>query len=196
MGGLINNIDVYRRIALNCLESYTDCEKRIEQCKKHSLSMGPDGMEFRYQLETKKYEFAVQSIIFSALSLEAFVNDFLLENLGKSNFEALDKLEVKAKILIGTKMIIGKEFPKDMVAYQKLSKLISIRNKLVHAKSVNVDSDVAKILIEIEKKDIEEATLTYQSVIEEIDKLNPGLGIKDKYLLSDERLRNWYYLHA
>ena len=121
MGDLINNIDVYRRIALNCMDSYARCEKNMESC--NSMSMGDDGIQFRYELYKKMYELSTQIIVFSALAVEAFANDFLVSNLGKKEFEMLDKLEIKGKILIGTKLITQKDFPVDREAYSKLSKL-------------------------------------------------------------------------
>ena len=74
--------------------------------------------------------------------------------------------------------------------------LIRLRNKLVHAKSINTDSEAAEIYIKIAKEDIENAILTYKLVIEEIDSLAPYLKIKEEYLLPDEQLRSWYYIHA
>lgn len=194
MDNLINNFNVYRRIAINGMESYLECEEKKKIC--NSICMGDDGIQFGYELNTKMYEFAVQAIIFSALSLEAFANDFLVMNLGKSEFELLDKLDIKAKILIGTKMITKKSFSKEKDAYQKMLNLIRLRNKLVHAKSINTDSEAAEIYIKIAKEDIENAILTYKLVIEEIDSLAPYLKIKEEYLLPDEQLRSWYYIHA
>lgn len=194
MNELMNNIDAYRRIALNCKDSYMRCEKNLNAC--NSISMGDDGIQFGYELHTKMYEYSVQALIFSALTVEAFANDFLVTNLGKKEFEMLDKLEVKGKILVGTKLVTQKEFPMDKEAYGKLHKLITLRNKLVHAKSVNIDSDASKIYFRIEKQDMEDAISTYELIIREIDSLKPELNIMEKYLTSDEKLRNWYYLHA
>ncbi len=194
MGDLINNIDVYRRIALNCMDSYARCEKNMESC--NSMSMGDDGIQFRYELYKKMYELSTQIIVFSALAVEAFANDFLVSNLGKKEFEMLDKLEIKGKILIGTKLITQKDFPVDREAYSKLSKLISTRNKLVHAKSCVSGTDNSKIYFEIDKKEVEDAIETVELVIKEIANLKPELDLIKKYLIPDEKLRSWYYINA
>lgn len=195
MEDMVNNINVYRRIALNGLDEYYKCAERKRICST-SFSMGDDGIQFGYELNTKMYEYAVQVIIFSALSLEAFANDFLLVNLGRNDYELLDKLDIKAKILIGTKMITQKRFTKDGNAYQKMKSLASLRNKLVHAKSVNANASAADIYIEIDTSEIENAVFTYKLVIEEIDRLAPQLKIRERYLVSDDELRDWYYLHV
>lgn len=196
MDDLINNIDIYRRIAMNSYDLYLKSEERLKKCHKNALVMGPDGIEFSYKLHIKMYEYAVQVVVFSALLLEAFANDFLIEKIGEKDFELLDKLEVKGKILIGTKMVTGKDFPKDKVAYNRMSKLISMRNKLVHAKSVDVNSSASKIYFEIDKKDMEDAMSAYKLVIEEIDRIDSSLKLKECYLLPDEKIRDWFYLHA
>lgn len=196
MDVLINNINVYRRIATNSYELYLECEEKLNECIKYAISMGPDGAEFSYKLHMKMYEYAVQTVVFSALLLEAFANDFLIEKIGAKDFELLDKLEVKGKILIGTKMVTGKDFPKDKIAYHRMSRLISMRNKLVHAKSVDSNSDASKIYFKIEKREMEDAISTYKLVIEEIDRLDSSLSLKECYLIPDEKIRDWYYIHA
>ena len=190
----VNNINTYRRIALNCRDSYQRCENNLKAC--NSISMGDDGIQFRYELYAKMYGYSVQALIFSALAVEAFANDFLMSNLGKKEFEMLDKLEIKGKILIGTKLVTQKEFPVDKDAYSKLHKLIVMRNKLVHAKSADIDSDASKIYLKIEKRDMEDAISTYELIIREIDSLKPDLKVIEKYFATDENLRNWYYLNA
>ena len=191
---MMNNINVYRRISLNCYDSYLECEDKRKSC--NSIAMGKDGVEFGFKLRIKMYEFAVQTIVFSALTVEAFCNDFLITYLGKKDFELLDKLEIKSKILIGTKMVTGKDYPKDKVAFERILKLISMRNKLVHAKSVPVDSESSKILFEIEKGDLKEGLSSFVLVVKEIDELSPELKVKEKYISSDERLRDWYYINS
>lgn len=176
------------------MDSYSRCEKNMDCC--NSFCMGDDGIQFRYELHKKMYELSVQIVVFSALAVEAFANDFLISNMGKKEFDMLDKLEIKGKILIGTKLITQKEFPMDKEAYSKLSKLISLRNKLVHAKTIDSDAESSKIYFRIDKKEIEDAIKTYELIIKEIAILKPELDLINKYIIPDDKLRTWYYINA
>lgn len=194
MDDLTNNINVYRRIVLNCMDSYRRCEENMKSC--NSICMGDDGIQFSYELHEKMYELSTQIIVFSTLAVEAFANDFLVSNLEKKDFEMLDKLDIKGKILIGTKLVTQKDFPTDRESYSKLLKLISVRNKLVHAKPYAAYSDSSKIYFRIDKKEVEDAIETFELIVKEISNLKPELNLIKNYLTPDEKLRTWYYLHA
>lgn len=192
---LMNNINVYRRIALNSYDDYCENEKKERQINS-TFSMGKDGIEYGYMLNMKKYECSVQVIVFSALSLEAFINDLLVKHLGNQLFECLEKLEIKNKIIIGCKMITQKDFPKDKQAYSALVNLIRLRNKLVHAKSKNPEAKSSDVLFLIKKQKLIESLRVYELVVKEIDDLNKDLGIINEYMNDKHELRSHYYLES
>ncbi len=192
---LINNITTYRRIVLNNYDYYCKCKNNINTIN-GSISMGPDGDKFFNKLLIKKYEFATQIIIFSALSIEAFINDYLIRYLDINYFNSLDKLEVKNKLVIGIRMVLNKDFPKDKKAYNYFSNLISLRNKLVHCKSFNFDFDnlIDNYLIEIDEKEIDHALQVYNLIIKELLVLQPDLD--ESYLKKNDDIRDWYYINS
>ncbi|SOC51446.1 hypothetical protein SAMN05421509_101302 [Chromohalobacter canadensis] len=81
---------------------------------------------------------AVQSIVFSAMCLEAFIYGYAEKHLGKSyTKQHIEKLNIESKYIIVPKLVTGKEIDKSGQAFEKLKKLISDRNKIVHFKSIS-----------------------------------------------------------
>lgn len=81
---------------------------------------------------------AVQSIVFSAMCLEAFIYGYSVRNLGKSYTEShIERLGIESKYIIVPRLITGKEIDKSGQAYEGLKRLIKDRNKIVHFKGVN-----------------------------------------------------------
>lgn len=79
---------------------------------------------------------AMVVVIFSALTLEAFINDYGLENFSRSYFDKhLDKLSPVSKWLILPRLVAGKELNTNSQAFESLKKLFNLRNKLVHYKT-------------------------------------------------------------
>lgn len=78
--------------------------------------------------------------VFSALCLEALINDYCIINKSLSYFNNhIDKLDPASKWLLIPKIIIGKEIPTDGQAYELLKALYSYRNSLVHPKSKEIE---------------------------------------------------------
>ena len=82
-------------------------------------------------------EYSIISIIFSALTLEASMNDIGITCLGKEFFEELDQLNLCRKYLLFAKLLSkeGETFDKSKEPYEKLKTLSKLRNDLVHYKS-------------------------------------------------------------
>jgi len=82
------------------------------------------------------------AIMFSVMCLESFIYDYAAEHFSDTYVKKyLDKLDLKAKWVVISKLVTGKDFPTDSQAFQGLLKLIEQRNKLVHYKSQRAPSD-------------------------------------------------------
>ena len=76
--------------------------------------------------------------MFSAVAIEAFANELLDELLTPADFEALDRLEVPAKLLIGTRLAAGESpLARSAQPLQDVALLVKTRNRLVHPKPKN-----------------------------------------------------------
>jgi hypothetical protein len=92
--------------------------------------------------EINKYSRIV--IIFCALSLEAFINDYAIGRTSKSYLENyLDKLDLYSKWVVIPRLLTGSQLDTGAQPMQDLDWLIKQRNRLVHIKSETVE--VSKI---------------------------------------------------
>jgi len=80
---------------------------------------------------------AMVSVVFSALTLEAFINDYGISNFSKTFFDTyLDRLSPTAKWMIIPRLKTGKQLDPQRPPIHKLSSLFKQRDKLVHHKTV------------------------------------------------------------
>lgn len=76
------------------------------------------------------------SILFSALSIEATVNEFLGLGLRRADFAAVDKLSTIEKLMIGPRLVLGEPlFDRGKEPTQTVTRLMRLRNVLVHPKA-------------------------------------------------------------
>jgi hypothetical protein len=89
---------------------------------------------------------AIETIVFSAMYLEACIYDFAAHQLGDSYVNKhIDKLDLPSKFVIVPRLVTGREINKGGLAFSALTMLVSARNALVHTKSSRViieDADV------------------------------------------------------
>jgi len=84
-------------------------------------------------------ELALVVVVFSALTLEAYINHYGISRLSKNYFSKyLDKLDMFAKWIVIPKVVTGKQLDPGSVAMQDLDWLVTLRNNLVHYKSKKV----------------------------------------------------------
>lgn len=75
-------------------------------------------------------------IIFCALFLETYINDYAIRRLSKNYLEChLDKLDLASKWIVIPRIVTGQQLDKSSKWFRDLSWLISLRNKLVHYKT-------------------------------------------------------------
>lgn len=109
----------------------------------------------RSELKQNYAKSGIKTIIFSALSLEAGINDYAAWQLGDSYFEKhLSSLDVLSKWIIIPNLICKKSIDKSGPAYCALKKLITARNELVHNKSKNFDLSAPNLMSKLEQRSL------------------------------------------
>lgn len=92
----------------------------------------------------------IQSIVFTAMTLEAGIFDLAAINLGDEiSTTHLDKLDLQAKWVVVPQLICGSSMRVDGAALNNLRSLVKARNRLVHHKSMpwgeDIDASIAKM---------------------------------------------------
>jgi len=84
-------------------------------------------------------EHALIVVVFSAFTLEAYINDYGITRLSKKYFSNyLDRLDLLSKWLVVPRLLTGKQLDPGSRAMQEVTWLVAIRNKLAHYKSKTV----------------------------------------------------------
>lgn len=109
--------------------------------------------QVRSKLEGQHFEAGVKTILFSALSVEAGINDYASWQLGDGYFDKhLSSLDVLSKWVVIPRLVCGKSIDKSGPAYSALKKLIRARNDLAHNKSRNLDLTAPNMGNKLEKR--------------------------------------------
>lgn len=112
-------------------------------------------------------------IIFSTLSLEAYINYYSAIRLSKnyhSNY--LDRLDLLSKWIIIPRLITGKQMDPGSKPLQNLSWLVSLRNKLVHYKPREIPIEEIQESDFLWDYDAEKAMKTVRDVMLGLKKLD------------------------
>jgi len=92
-------------------------------------------------------------VLFAALAIEAFANELLAELLEARDLEAVDRLEVPDKLLIGARLATGQSpLSRGAQPLQDVAALVKKRNRLVHPKPHN---GIAAWIQDVEAEDEE-----------------------------------------
>lgn len=125
----------YTEIAM---KNYFDAKKCFELVKDTAVENVEDDIAFRQCI--------LVSIVFSAMAIEAFVNDYLLVIYGRKKFEKEFKyVPTKEKIKHIGEKIFNVAYDEKCLLHQKVSKLFKIRNSFVHCKSSYAYLDNANV---------------------------------------------------
>lgn len=173
---------MYYKIASECEAEYWMQDSELQRLKNAPIAEEEieENLYAQAQAYEKRERAAVIAITFAAMSLEAFFFDYAADALGdKLVEEHLDKLDLKSRFVVYPRLVAGKKLDKGAQAYEQLSTLQKIRNKLVHFKSRSFDlSDVHKAsdyhdhLNNELRKGVENATKSVRSVMAELDTLH------------------------
>lgn len=98
------------------------------------------------ELERKKTDAGFQTIVFSAMSLEAAIFDFAAVHLGDDYVrDHLDKLDLLSKWVIALRFISGLELIPGKEPYNSIKQVVTARNLLVHCKSEALKTEIEDI---------------------------------------------------
>ena len=146
MSELLWTLSYYTDYARIALENYTIIEQLL--AKRKVLDEMIIGSEIPAKearewadiiIEINKYSRIV--IIFCALSLEAFINDYAINRTSKSYLKNyLDKLDLYSKWVVVPRLLTGSQLDTGAQPMQDLDWLITQRNKLVHFKTETVEA--------------------------------------------------------
>ncbi len=124
---LLNNINVFTKIAIENLESARMLRHQARSAK---------SVDEHVACIMQSRQYAMVAIVFSAFTLEAYINDYAARKRSNAFFkEHLDNLDFVSKWVIISELFTGGRFPKDTQCYQYLEELKKLRNELVHSKS-------------------------------------------------------------
>lgn len=120
---------------------------------------------------------AMVSVIFSALTLEAFINNYAIERFSRSYFDNhLDKLSPVSKWIVIPKLVTGNEIDTDGQPYERLKKLFKLRDKLVHYKTKKKKvSEMVEDEDWVTENHSVDALLAVESILAELSKIDSSL---------------------
>lgn len=133
--GARNNMlaGMYSEIAM---EAYFHATKYYQIIRENNYSAF-SGYELS---EMNKY--IVKTVVFSAMSIESFLNDYAAACLGDSEFYSnFDKLSAVSKFQLIAKFILKSKVEKDKKYYFYLKTLFTLRDSYVHNKSTSFDTE-------------------------------------------------------
>lgn len=93
---------------------------------------------------------AIVTIVFSAMALEAYINDYAVRKRSSAFFKShLDNLDFLSKWVVISELFTGKKFPKEKQCFARLDRLKTLRNNLVHPKSKYLEIEDEKQVKEL-----------------------------------------------
>jgi len=121
---------------------------------------------------------AMVVVIFSALTLEAFINHYGIGKFSRSFFDNhLDKLNPVSKWMIIPKLVVGQQLKADGQPYELLRKLFKLRDKLVHYKTRQKRIDELADEDWVTERDAYDALQAVNKLTEELRSLDPTVEI-------------------
>lgn len=128
---LLNNVNTFAEIAHAHLALSRSC-RQLANTAPSTDAYTEAIMEGR--------QHAMVTIVFSAMTLEAYINEYAARKRSKSFFkEHLNKLRTQDKWVVISELFSGVPFPKSDNCYQHLDTLIQLRHQLVHNKPKVLD---------------------------------------------------------
>ena len=113
------------------MEAYYHASHMVDEIKKKNYSAVEGSIEW-----DAFYKDIIRTVVFSAMTLEAFFNDYAAACLGDSEFYgSFDQLSPISKFELIAKFILEAQIDKSKSYYSQLKKLIARRNLYIHNKS-------------------------------------------------------------
>ena len=155
--------DTYCEIAM---ESFYDALIAFEYLETHGFK--DDLIEYVTELEKN----VIKTVVFSAMSIESFFNNYAAATLGDEIFyDNFDKLSTISKFQLISRFILKTEINKGEAYYSYIKKLFKYRDEFIHNKSVQLDLKKIyeeSVFEEVENSDINEIPSMTKGEIEGI----------------------------
>ena len=197
---LDSKINIFRSASKRNYNKYkTVCKKEKELLSGPNLFLlGKDLDEMLSEYYNQEESHRMAFIVFQAMAIEAFLNEYIYVRVGKLYFNSMDKLSPTDKLLVACKLITGKDFPRNSRAFELLKKTVKYRNRLVHYKVKEID--IQKIVDELSKKekgdfgkemadlekDMEDISTTYDKLVETLNSLDDNFDRKYLVQIPDD----------
>jgi len=191
---------MYFKVAKDQLNTAKIAETRIRE-----LLADPSPLVKQDLIDKRYYEFSeavVTSVVFSGLTIEAYINYYAISRLSQSQFEnSLDKLSILKKWIDIPKLISGNAIGVGSDAIVLLKTLIQSRNRLVHYKSSgSTPQEFYNYLQDFDAKDhnshlpwLNEAKTGIQAVYKLIDEMTKiDNSVKLSEIEWDEDADKWF----
>ncbi len=143
---LIHHPDFFK-VVLDSYQEIVKLEKEVVELQKdfHELPHGMSLDEFADLVAEKGdhiHRLAMTVIVFSAMALEAYINDYAIRYLSDNYFKVyFDKSDLLSKWVIIPRLTTGKQLDAGSEPVQDLSWLMALYNKLVHYKSTVIKEE-------------------------------------------------------
>ena len=201
MTGLIHH-KLYFKITKDRLDNAKSLERSVKE-----LRMDPSPwikLDLTDEILSKYFESAVESIVFSGLTIEAFINAYAMARVSKSEFKKLNKLSLREKWTEVPNAVTGKKIPEDSQAMLQLAELVKSRNNLVHYKIAGNDpkeyySYIGRMLKESQPSHALPLTMQAESnvttimlLIDELQQIDSTVAETD--LMFSENDNRWFEL--
>jgi len=180
---LINQFSYFYEIAIEHFVKLQKLTKKREKLRKRLQdAKNPEDLEdelFRNEKEIDKEVILV--IVFSALTLEGFINDYGFKFVfSQKDFERFEKYPVICKLWIFPQIKTGKWINTKDFPLQDLLNLFSLRNRLVHSKTKRVS--IGKLMqktanIFFKEKEAKNAIQTLRKTISFLKELDSEIDI-------------------
>ena len=121
------------------MKSFFDVKTIYDDIKKKNSTGNYHVLEYE-MAEDKLDVNMVITCVFSAMAIEAYINDYIASRIGDSEFyDNYDKLSIESKFHFAAKFIMKSVVRKDNEYYSLFKKLFKNRNNFVHSKSKSFD---------------------------------------------------------
>ncbi|MGH9327479.1 MAG: hypothetical protein ACRD2B_12455 [Terriglobia bacterium] len=177
----------FYRIALEGLQRAGEL-KRLHDRRRRQKPLMDDDTLYLAEMNGLIELAPIVAVVFAALTLEAFINDYARERLSKGYFENyLDKLDVIAKWIVLPRVILGKQLDPGGSGMNSLRWLVRLRNELGHYKSkVKTVSTLDWWKDWVHLEDAQRSCGTVPALLSELKKLDRS--INTDWLASDYNL--------
>ena len=95
-----------------------------------------DSLNLDEGIRCKFFDHVIVSVVFSAMAIEAFINDYAASCIGDDlYYQNFDHLSVIGKLQLISSFILKTEFDRTSSCYSYVKEIFSARDKFVHSKS-------------------------------------------------------------